>query len=228
MKKDLILLHGALGAKTQFKTLKQVLEKEFNVYDFNFSGHGGSSCPEEFSMDLFSNNLKGFILSNQLYQPDIFGYSMGGYVTLNLVKSSPELVGKIMTLASKLSWSPEIAKKEIKLLNPDIIAEKVPAFAQQLKERHHPEDWKTVLDKTAKLMHGLGNGSALQLNDFKTISNKVLMLIGDKDVMVTVEETKNVADVIPNAELRILEGIQHPIEKVDIDLLGTLISDFFD
>ncbi len=81
---------------------------------------------------------------------------MGGYVGLNLAKEYPELVGRIVTLGTKFAWTKEVAEKEIKMLNPEKIAEKIPAFADRLKSIHTNNNWKEVVRKTARMMYGLG------------------------------------------------------------------------
>ena len=41
MKEKLILLHGALGSKNQFRPLMERLKEYFDMYTMNFEGHGG-------------------------------------------------------------------------------------------------------------------------------------------------------------------------------------------
>ena len=40
MKKKLLLLHGALGSAQQFDTLIALLEHTYDVFSFDFEGHG--------------------------------------------------------------------------------------------------------------------------------------------------------------------------------------------
>ena len=60
MKSALILLHGAIGAASQLNPLKDVLSGTFEVYSFNFEGHGGSPSEHPFSIELFTENLHTF------------------------------------------------------------------------------------------------------------------------------------------------------------------------
>ncbi len=227
MKTSLILLHGALGCKTQLLPLGEKLKDHFDVYTLNFEGHAGRSSDREFSLDHFSENLLQFIENEKLVSPNIFGYSMGGYVALKLAMSHPDKVKHIMTLGTKFDWSPESAAREVKMLNPDVIVEKVPKFAEQLKERHAPGDWKQVLHKTADMMVALGNGDALNPADFSKVNCPVLITVGDTDNMVSVEESQQIANVIPNSKFDIFEGFKHPIEQVDVGMLRNKIVDFF-
>ncbi|MBL4708020.1 MAG: alpha/beta hydrolase [Flavobacteriales bacterium] len=149
MKPSILLLHGALGSKKQFKLLKEKLSKQFNFYDFNFEGHGGRESNQAFSIQLFTQNTVEFLEENKLKSIAIFGYSMGAYVALNLAIQHPRLIQKIVTLGIKFDWSKETTAKEISQLNPEKIELKVPAFAQKLKDEHSPNDWKELVLKTA-------------------------------------------------------------------------------
>ncbi|MCW3072802.1 MAG: alpha/beta hydrolase [Bacteroidetes bacterium] len=225
--KHLLLLHGAIGAKDQLQPLAEQLKDKFIVHTLNFSGHGGATLPAEFSMEAFAEDVLAYIEANSIQQVNIFGYSMGGYVALYLAKHHPEKTEKIFTLGTKFLWSPEIAAKEIKMLDAGKIAEKIPAFAEALEKRHAPNDWKAILKKTAEMMEGLGNNNVLQSADYSSIEHPVLVGIGDKDTMVTLEETIDVYRWLKTASLLVLPEIQHPIEKVNPGRLAEEIIRFF-
>jgi pimeloyl-ACP methyl ester carboxylesterase len=227
MKQDLILLHGALGSKLQLDPLKSILENNFNVLSFNFEGHGDRSTTNDLSIQRFSENLNEFIAANGLTKPNIFGYSMGGYVALYLEANHPESVGKIMTLGTKFNWNPEGAAKEVRMLSPSIIEEKVPRFAQHLSKIHAPNDWKSNMLKTADMMSMMGENPPLNQTLYSKVNSKVLLTLGEKDQMVTREETESVLRQLPNAKLLLFPDFEHPIEKVNLDQLATGITKFF-
>ncbi|HLA55578.1 MAG TPA: alpha/beta fold hydrolase [Flavobacterium sp.] len=223
----LLLLHGAIGAKDQLRPLAEMLEGQFTVHTLNFTGHGGAAMQENFSIEAFANDVLDYLSANGIDSVNIFGYSMGGYVALYLAKHHPEKIEKVFTLATKFLWTPEIAQRETKMLNAGVITEKIPAFAQQLEQRHLPNDWKLVLQKTSDMMIGLGNKNPLQNEDFQTISQSVLIGIGDKDTMVTLDETVAVYKSLPNANFVVFPNTPHPIEKVNTERLRREIEWFF-
>lgn len=223
MKKTLLLLHGALGSNRYFRDLKTRLALDFNCYALNFEGHGGETTENEFSIDLFATNLIDFLDQNKLTNVLVFGYSMGGYVALTVANKRPELIEKIVTLGTKFNWSPELAAKEIRMLNPEIVEEKILKFAENLKSLHYPADWKIVMQKTAHLMQLLADGKGLKEEDFKNIQHKVIIGIGSADKMVTLEESERVAHLLPNGSLKVIENAPHPIEMVDLEVLSTYI-----
>lgn len=222
---SILLLHGALGSKAQFKFFEQEMSVAFDVHSFSFEGHGGIPSDRPFLMTHFVENVIAYLDENQLDKIDVFGYSMGGYVALMLAKMHPNRVGKIVTLGTKFAWSPEFSAGEVRKLNPDKIEEKVPRFAQFLEKVHTPLDWKKVVANTAEMMIGLGDERPLDQH-LPYISCPTLITLGSLDNMSTEEESRSVAEQLPNAQFQLLPEVEHPIEKVDVSILANVISSF--
>ena len=223
----ILLLHGAIGSKDQLLPFEQKLAGSFKVHRFNFSGHGGSSfVGEEFSINLFASEVITFLNKKKIDSINILGYSMGGYVAIYLAKHHPQKIKKIITLATKFNWDNAIAAQEIKMLNTDKIEEKLPDFAAALQKRHAPNDWKIVLQKTAAMLTAMGKDNPLKPADYSTIQHLVLLMLGDRDKMVTLDETIEVYKNLPQAQLAILPNTAHPIEMVNTDRLANEIKSF--
>lgn len=224
----LLLLHGAIGSSVQLEPVAKRLEENFKIYLFNFSGHGGKKIPaDKFSIELFADELNNFIDKNKLDGINIYGYSMGGYVALYAARHFPDRINKIFTTATKFDWTETTSVKESKMLNPEKILEKIPKFAEELSLRHSPEDWKVVLNKTAEMMIGLGKNNRLKDEDFTLIENEVMVSVGDRDTMVSIEETVDVFRKLKNGKLLILPDTPHPIEKIPADRLTYELKNFF-
>ena len=218
--KKLILLHGALGSASMFDGLTEKLKGSFEVYAFNFSGHGGAPVNEEgFGIEVFAEELKAFVINNKLEGTDVFGYSMGGYVALYLAASQPNLIGKIVTLGTKLAWTAEGAEEETARLNPELIKEKVPKYAALLKERHGKKQWKQVIWQTAGMRLELGDEPLLTMENLPLVTNEVTILLGADDNMVSKEESENVATILPNGKFISIPNMPHPLEKLDMGVI---------
>lgn len=221
---QIILLHGALGSAVQFEPLEQLLKENFEVHNINLPGHGGEPMPENgFSINNFAQFVIDYIEKHQLSQVTLFGYSMGGYVAMNVAHKYPEKIKQVITIGTKYHWDPETAQREVKMLDPEQTLAKVPAFAQSLEKRHAPNDWKTTMRNTAAMLIGLGNDNALKLADYSAINTPCLLIIGDRDKMISIEETTAIYRSLPNAQLAVLPNTPHLMEKVNIQLLYSLI-----
>lgn len=226
--KQIILLHGAIGASDQLYSLSLELKsKGYECFTLDFSGHGSKDFSNGFGIAAFADELENFIESNNLKQPHVFGYSMGGFVALYLASRKPNLLGAIITLGTKFEWSAEIAAKEIKMLDANIILEKVPKFAEALQKRHG-EKWNLLLQKTAEMMLELGRSNALSEKEFAKISNPVFIGLADNDTMVSVEETNFATSKIKNSKRFELTETKHPIETVNTNQLTELIQQFIE
>jgi pimeloyl-ACP methyl ester carboxylesterase len=215
----LLLLHGALGSAENFNQLILLLQADFEIYTLDFEGHGQNQASKTpLTIGGFANQVLEFLDENKIEAINIFGYSMGGYVGLYLAKNHPNRIGKLVTLATKLNWTIEGSQKETSLLNPEMIKEKIPKFAATL-EKQHGQNWEKLMHKTAEMMLGLGKSPELKNDDFATIMTPTLIALGDKDAMVSIEETVAAYSQLPNGQFLVLPNTQHPIERVNMEEL---------
>jgi len=223
----LIMLHGALGSSVQFEQIVINLQNEFIVYTPDFSGHGGMKYnPAGFDVEIFRDEIAGFMDKNFIDQAYIFGYSMGGYVGMLLAKSHPDRVSGLFTLGTRFVWSPEIAQREIGMLQPDIMERKVPEFTKLLDSTHAPNSWKGLVSRTSELIKKLGD-KPLKDEDYNSIKVPVRISIGDRDKMAGVTESCETYRKIPGASFWVIPATPHPFEQTDMAVLSREISSFF-
>jgi pimeloyl-ACP methyl ester carboxylesterase len=224
-KQHLLILHGALGAASQFASLADLLSKKYEVHTMDFPGHGGKPFPEgSLKMPLLAEHLFDYVREFKLEGCSVFGYSMGGYAALWLESEEPSTFGKIMTLGTKLDWHPESSAREAALLDPEKMKEKIPGYVKQLQERHG-DNWARLCTETAGMLKHLGM-HALTLEDFNAIDIPVRFTIGDRDQMVSAEETVRVFRELQKGSMQVFPETVHLFEKVNADMLVQAISDF--
>lgn len=227
-KENLLLLHGALGAAAQFNSLKQNLEKYFQVFTLDFEGHGQSGNSERpFSIDHFAENLSAFLKQHSEKQFWIFGYSMGGFVALRFASQNATQIKGIITLGTKFHWDESTAEHETKFLDPEKIKTKVPAFAAQLQQLHLV-GFENVLNKTAAMMMALGKHNPLTEAELSQINIPIKVMLGEMDNMVSSEETMNAFHALPHAQFQLLINTPHPIDKMREELLVLSIRNFIE
>lgn len=225
--KKLLILHGALGSASQMQALQKELSTKFEVYTLDFSGHGKNRSDEKFSIDLFVTDILAFLQVQKITEPlSIFGYSMGGYVALSLASIDPQKIEKIITLATKFDWNEATSIRESQLLNTEILEQKAPHYAKLLAERHGENHWKLNCAKTAEMMIDLGRRPVLNSTTFCKVSTPCKLIIGDKDRMVSLDETIQASSQLKNSEHLVCKGWEHPFEKIDSILLASEITAF--
>jgi len=171
--------------------------------------------------------LVAYLDGQGIEQAHVFGYSMGGYAALHAANVQPERLGRVFTLSTKLDWSPEFAAGEVRMLDPDRIADKVPAFARLLERRHSAFGWRNVLHSTEEMMLAMGERPEIDAAMLRAIDIPVRIAVGDRDHMVSIEECIEAYRALPGGELQVFPSTPHPIEKVDTEMLASALIQFF-
>ena len=226
--KNIILIHGALGHSSDFDALANLLSLDFKVYSLLFKDHGiNNNSNSDLTIPRLVEELDEFINTNAIENPNVFGYSMGGYVALCHSIKFKSKIGKIAVLATKFKWSPEIASKETSFLNAEIIGEKIPHYADQLKKMHGEKDWKSLLSKTADLMIDIGHQNYLATSNLSLIEIPVQFMLGDSDKMVSLDETLAARSSIKSSSLAVLPNTKHGFETCNTATLALMLKHFF-
>ncbi len=226
-KPNLLLLHGALGNRDQFLNISSLLSEHFQVWSLNFYGHNGDPFDSNFSLELFVEDVKFFLEQNKIPSVKIFGYSMGGYVALKFASQYPDKVSGIITLGTKLNWTPEFAKGEVLKLDAELIELKIPKLATILVNRYSANLWKKVVQQTASFLYTLGQGKGLKDDDLQRIECPVLICRGSEDVMVEQNECLRVVQKLAHGWYNNIENGHHLYERYDAPVLINLIKKEF-
>lgn len=218
-----ILIHGALGSASQLAPLASRLGDA--VLCVELAGHGDTpSTDAAYDIRAFAADVLRAMDARGIARASLFGYSMGGYVALVLAADHPGRVDSVATLGTKLAWSPDVARRETSRLDPDAIRAKVPNFAELLERRHAGAGgWEGVLHRTSALLRGLGDAPIVDDALLARIQQPVRLMVGDRDTVVSIDETAAAAKKLTRGELAVLPGTPHPIEQADVALLAALL-----
>lgn len=194
------------------------------VHLVELPGHGTTALSDDlsFTMALFADtigNAAGRHRHGKL-APLCFGYSMGGYAALLLEATSPGTLGGIVTLGTRFEWTPDVAAAAASRLDAAMLRAKVPAFAEQLRERHESAGgWELLLARTAHLLTGLGAAPPLTAPRLSKVQIPVRVVVGSRDDTVTPGEAARIASTMPAASAHELLDVPHPVERVPAHLV---------
>lgn len=223
---DIFFIHGALGDASQITDFASQFNLKYRIHIINLPGHGKDSENDmDFSMQAMVDAVIAEAEEKSLEKITVFGYSMGGYIGMCIAKQKPQLINALITIGTKYAWSPDIASAQLAFFDTFKLETKQPAFANHLLQTHG-NNWKKVVDKTGHMIQALGAAPLIQLDDYPRISGPCLLLLGDRDRMVSLEETTQVFKLLPNGALGILPNTSHPLEQVNQTVLATLVNQF--
>lgn len=217
---SVLFLHGALGTSAHWKSVTDILGGECRVHEYQFPGHGFAPSEGVQTIDTLAADLKQYIENQKLTDFSLAGYSMGGYVALKLASQGLVGLNKLLTVAVKTTWDPQIAQQEVS----GITYEKLQPLASKM-ELMHGNNWADLIASTASVLHSIGR-NPLGLSDMASISIPLRMLVGSADQMVSVDETSKFALSARSGSYRVLPEQGHLLHRMDAELLAKEISDF--
>lgn len=223
-KPHLLLLPGLLGAiSSQWRPFLKPLSESYRLLLVDLRGHGRSqNNAPSLEVEQMVNDLDGLLGHLNIEQTHIAGYSLGGYLGLMLAVNQPRRVLTLLMHATKFYWTATAAEKMQQQLDPEIMAEKVPTYADQLVQDHGGRQWRTLVRQAAELTASLVDGglSERQLNNAQC---PVLVSVGDRDELVPLPEAFRLSRTLPSGELLVLPNTRHPLQSVRlVPLLPTM------
>lgn len=224
---NLLLLHGALGSRHQLELLADAAPTR-HIRILEFSGHGEQPRPEEgLHFDHFIKDIDRALDAAGWEGAHLFGFSMGGYAALLFASRFPERVQSVVTLGTKMKWDREGLERELRLLDPQKMKEKVPHFAMQLIEQHGPNRWEGLVRDTAMIITGHTDRPFLTPDVLRGIATPAMLCVGDRDRTAVPEHTLEAARLMPKGSTLVLPATRHPFDDADLNVLLAHLKPFW-
>jgi len=171
-------------------TFIEKLARNYRVILFDNRGMGYSSENNgSFSIALLANDTAGFMDALGLDSAHIFGSSMGSVIAQELALEHPEKVDRL--ILSSTAYSLDVPQTDI--------------LRSRLQYRAFDPDTDPVLRKYAE-GNLEWNGTYERLPE---IHNKMLLLVGNKDVLTPSELSMDITEQVPDAHLVQFEDVGH-------------------
>ena len=87
-----VLLHALAEDSSGWSVVVEALVPRYRVYAVDLRGHGGSSRPGDYSLELMRSDVLGFLRALNLEGVSLIGHSLGGAVAYLVAEAEPERV----------------------------------------------------------------------------------------------------------------------------------------
>ena len=214
---SLLLLPGLLGSiSIQWRNFIEPLAKDYRLLLVDYRGHGRSENNDTGLLpDNMVQDLLGLLDHLSIESIHVAGYNLGGYLGLMLHLYDPHRVQTLLMHATKFYWMQSIADRMSKKLNPDIIGDKAPTYADQLALQHGAARWRSLVRQAADLINYLSLGGLSESGASKA-QCPILVSVGDRDELVPIREAHRLSRELPTGSLLVLPGVHHPIQSLGL------------
>jgi len=221
----LIFIHGFPLNKSMWNEQIEVFKEDYRVIAYDIRGHGDSEAGnEEFSIELFVNDLLHLMDALKIEKASLCGLSMGGYIALNAIENHPERFDSLVLSDTHcIADPPKVKQKRLDTI--DSIREfGVEKYVEDsIEHLFAPESFithKKVISDVKEMILNTSEQSLsktlLALSLRKTTCNKlseitipVLFTVGEEDKITPPEASELMHEKIKNSTLHIISHAGH-------------------
>ena len=234
----LVVLHGAYMTIGTMGELVPALAENRQVVAVELQGHGRTAdvVDRPLTYEGMADDVAALLGQLGIGEADVFGYSMGGGVALQVAIRHPRLVRKLVAAAASYRSEgiyPEVLQG-IEYITPEVFAG-TPWREEYDRLAPNPKDFPTLVAKLKELDAEI---QAWPPEDIRSIEAPTLLVIGDSDVVRpehAVEMFRLLGGGVagdlaglPASQLAVLPGTTH-VGLVDrADWLVPMIGAFLD
>jgi pimeloyl-ACP methyl ester carboxylesterase len=183
----LLYLHGALGTKEQFKPYTERFAGR-SQYLLDFPSHGASTTnADKIDTKWLAEQTLKMLDYWQVEKVDIIGYSLGGYVGLEMAVLQPGRIRSVVSHAMKFYWKPESIAAALNDLQPDVLKSKSEKAHAALSKLHESNGLERTMELSRKLIKNF-TSYGLDTSLIKESAVPVLLSVGDRDELVPLPE----------------------------------------
>jgi pimeloyl-ACP methyl ester carboxylesterase len=179
----LVVLHGAYMTIDAMGEVVPQLAKSRQVIAVELQGHGRTADIEDrpITYEQMADDIAALLRHLAIEKADVFGYSMGGGVALQVAIRHPEAVRKLVVASASYTsdgMHPELLEM-IPTITPEVFAGS-PIEEAYLRTAPRPEDFPTLVAKLKQLDM---EPFAWLPEDIRGIAAPTLLIIGDSDAI---------------------------------------------
>ena len=235
--KPLVVLHGAYMTIDAMGEIVPELAKNRRVIAVELQAHGHTvDIDRPLSYEQMADDVAALLRHLGIEEADIFGYSMGGGVALQIAIRHPEVVGKLVLASVTYNNDgiyPEVLEA-IETITPEAFAG-TPWREEYDRLAPNPEDFPTLVAKLKELDLTFVGWPP---EDIQAIEAPTLLIVGDSDVIRpehAVEMFRLLGGGVagdlaglPNSRLAVLPSTTHVGLVERSDWLVSIIGEFLD
>lgn len=198
--KPLLLLHGFTLSTKSWVPYVADFEEEYEVYLIDLTGHGKSEAfKEDLSIKSVAEDLNSLVQYLKLDKIQAIGFSFGGDVLYQLALLNPPLIESMITIGAVGSWTIDDFPEYQKIFTFENRAN----FPWLLEAHGTDEKIKALMEQFKNYKIKVSN------EELQTIKPEVLIMVGDDDEGMDLEEVVRVKKNLPTSDLWVLPNVTH-------------------
>jgi pimeloyl-ACP methyl ester carboxylesterase len=220
----IVMVHGGPGFdhtpfKARYPSLTEIAQLVY--YDHRGNGRSEDGPPERWNLDQWADDLRALCDVLGIARPIVFGTSFGGFVTLNYALRHPDHPGKLVLsstaarihLARALAMFERLGGRDVRSVaerffeepTAENLEEYLRVCAPYYTQRPRPPEILARVTRRPEVSEHFFRGELLTFDltrQLDQIRCPVLLLAGELDPIVAIEDAEELAAALPRERLR--------------------------
>ena len=218
----LLLIHGATAAfRVGWRHQIPAFSKHYRIIGPDLRGHGQSNNPAD-RLDLrqMADDMAELLTHLGYETAHVCGHSGGASTALFMAVRHPRRI-RTLILVSNNFEKDHVRTGHLDFWNPERIQRKMPQWWAQLQRLHNDP---------VRLLRWWEEEDAVRPDfrpeDLAPVTMPTLLINGDRDEIIPLEQTIKLYHILPNAQLAIIPGTGHRVHALRPGLFNKLVLDF--
>ncbi|MBR0271006.1 MAG: alpha/beta hydrolase [Methanobrevibacter sp.] len=219
--KTIVFIHGLSDDLTYWMELSSELENEYKILLYDIRGHGKSESGD-FSIDILADDLHELLFKLSITKASFIGFSLGGNIALAFALKYPEIVEKMILMASFSQCDEQLESRFLEFKNAldisfeefyDVIIKYVlpeEIIGRNREVLDHIKHEKARTSNVEAIKSGVNMGFGFNCTDqLHKIDVPTLILAGRNDEIVGLDLIEILNKNIKNSGLVIFDDTKH-------------------
>jgi len=235
--KPVFMLHGNFGSWRWFKpVLDRLVDTAYKGISLDLPGFGDSEKPQrEISIENYTKEFSQFIDQFHEKKINLVAHSLGGSIALRYAIDNPGKINRMILIDPAPAEGLKTPEEYYPILNNYLNNRDLLKMALKgIMPSGDPDKLLELFTDDALLMDKRAftqNARALEkynyLEEIKNLDFPVLIIVGEKDLLVTSALLEKTLANLPSAELKEIADTGHSINTEKPDLFVKILEDFF-
>jgi 3-oxoadipate enol-lactonase len=207
----LTLLHAGGMTRQEWDPFLEAWSRRFFLVTPTALGHGASPKVAALDFREMAEAVIEVLRAEGIRRTHLLGSSMGGATALAIALDHPERVDRLGLFRCNYRTTPSMRRELARMVEPETWRRW--GMEKRMREQHLPQGgpdaWIEVSERVIALVDPAKTADAFDPADLARTAARTLIIVGDRDPLVPLDDALRMHRTIPDCALWVLPGADH-------------------
>ncbi len=235
----LVFIHGWAGDHSKWEKQIEFFSNHYPVIVYDLAGHGKSGPAKDYSIKHHSIMLHNFLQQLKVTHIYLVGHSMGGMVAQQFAVDFSDYIQKLVLISTTSKIITSLRKRLAVLFMRFLLRISFNNFFRKLLSytqtpEKSPEELTAMINYASSIPPHIIRKTFAKMTSFNSsknispVENPTLIIVGDKDPIISELMVRDLQKKVPNSSLKIISNGYHELMVDNPDEINRSILEFIE